>query len=392
MVSNAAEVVSYPNSMSINDALIQRFPDKTLSVRAGWVDELRKQGVASVGDLRQVHTNLLGKASQSTLLAGGLTDIHEKVPTVGHSRTFPGQGNLYADSETIGEALSKRFPGKGLEKEWASKLEAKGVKSVADLRQLNLSVSDKTGVECGGVLLASGLRDISTGIKASARPKGKIVDDATRHVSHIPRNLKQLARLPDYFSTKEAFAKVTPDDKKANVSAWVDVLKEHKIDQLKDLRKQPIEKIDEIAAKLPESKDPAAFAEIAKNIRTGEAAPEANSSDAGFISFRSKLRKVDVPVVLKAPEPKAGVGASIASVAKKQTNATPAVGGGAKNFYPLPQLTDSAKLPADVNAATREEHIEPTLFKKLFDGCDLAGFQKLPKWRRDKLKKAAGIF
>lgn len=67
--------------------------------------------------------------------------------------------------------------------------------------------------------------------------------------------------------------------------------------------------------------------------------------------------------------------------------------GGEKNRYPLVVLQekDAEKLPADVNPSQKELSLHDAEFSRVFK-MERAAYDALPGWKRDQLKKGAGIF
>ena len=66
---------------------------------------------------------------------------------------------------------------------------------------------------------------------------------------------------------------------------------------------------------------------------------------------------------------------------------------GEKNKYPLVVLQekDPEKLPADVNPAQKELSLHDAEFSRVFK-MERTAYEALPGWKRDILKKSAGIF
>lgn len=60
--------------------------------------------------------------------------------------------------------------------------------------------------------------------------------------------------------------------------------------------------------------------------------------------------------------------------------------------YPLKVLkSDAENLPSGVNVSRKEMHLTFDDFTSLFKMCPLE-FEKLPIWKRQRLKQSAGLF
>ncbi len=70
----------------------------------------------------------------------------------------------------------------------------------------------------------------------------------------------------------------------------------------------------------------------------------------------------------------------------------------AQNKYTLAQLVaskasgDPEKWLTDVDPTKKEQYLSDTDFASAFEGMSRTDFEKLAKWKRDKLKKTAGLF
>ncbi|KAJ8600642.1 hypothetical protein CTAYLR_006931 [Chrysophaeum taylorii] len=59
--------------------------------------------------------------------------------------------------------------------------------------------------------------------------------------------------------------------------------------------------------------------------------------------------------------------------------------------YPYAVLKTGATYPAEIDVTRREEYLSSSEFEKVL-GVAKARFSQLPKWKRDGIKKAAGLF
>jgi len=73
------------------------------------------------------------------------------------------------------------------------------------------------------------------------------------------------------------------------------------------------------------------------------------------------------------------------SVAPPSANAAPGTA-----FYTYDALKDSKSLPSGVDAENRELYLADDVFLKMFK-MDKATFQKLPAWKKKRLKQKVGL-
>jgi len=72
-------------------------------------------------------------------------------------------------------------------------------------------------------------------------------------------------------------------------------------------------------------------------------------------------------------------------VAPPSSNAGPGA-----SFYTYDALKDSGSLPSGVDAENRELYLADDVFLKMFK-MDKATFQKLPAWKKKRLKQKVGL-
>jgi Villin headpiece domain len=65
--------------------------------------------------------------------------------------------------------------------------------------------------------------------------------------------------------------------------------------------------------------------------------------------------------------------------------------GGVVACYPHSRLRADAHWPADVNVAQREQHLTDEDFQVVF-GMQKSAYEKLPSWKRLRLRKETGLF
>jgi len=106
---------------------------------------------------------------------------------------------------------------------------------------------------------------------------------------------------------------------------------------------------------------------------------------AGGVTTSSSTSK-PTPVASKDTKTSSGGGRqTTGSVAPPSANAGPGTA-----FYTYDALKDSKSLPSGVDAENRELYLADDVFLKMFK-MDKATFQKLPAWKKKRLKQKVGL-
>jgi hypothetical protein len=71
--------------------------------------------------------------------------------------------------------------------------------------------------------------------------------------------------------------------------------------------------------------------------------------------------------------------------------APPAAAAVTTSTFPYAQLKAPGPFPAGIDTTIREEYLSPPEFAEVF-GITVDAFHVMPKWKRNQLKKARGLF